>query len=184
MEMRGLETYWLSCHPDTPGKAIKAISAKVSHPTPEHVAVFFMLYGVVADLVWPNRREQTRTDELWKSTCLEVFIRGTGDGYREYNFSPSGAWAAYDFQGYREGMRKPDFARMPEVYDRSSDGDECLLTVRIAVEPVLTGKIALSAVIEERDGTKSYWALAHPPGQPDFHHPACFAATLAAPNAS
>jgi hypothetical protein len=25
-------------------------------------------------------------------------------------------------------------------------------------------------VIEETSGGKSYWALAHPPGKPDFHH--------------
>ena len=46
----------------------------------------------------------------------------------------------------------------------------------------LVGKVGLSVVIEELGGTKSYWALAHPPGKPDFHHPACFAATLPAPD--
>ena len=40
--------------------------------------------------------------------------------------------------------------------------------------------IGLSAVIEETDGTKSYWALRHPPGPPDFHHPDCFALELPA----
>jgi hypothetical protein len=41
-------------------------------------------------------------------------------------------------------------------------------------------ELGLSAVLEEKDGTKSYWALAHPPGdKPDFHHPDCFAARLA-----
>ena len=35
--------------------------------------------------------------------------------------------------------------------------------------------LGLSAVIEEVDGTKSYWALAHGAGPPDFHNPACFA---------
>ena len=39
----------------------------------------------------------------------------------------------------------------------------------------------VTAVIEERGGTKSYWALAHPADKPDFHDPACFVATLAAP---
>ena len=38
--------------------------------------------------------------------------------------------------------------------------------------------LGLSAVLEERDGTKSYWALAHPSGKPDFHHPDCFIARL------
>jgi hypothetical protein len=33
-------------------------------------------------------------------------------------------------------------------------------------------------VIEAADGGKSYWALAHPPGRPDFHHAAGFAAHL------
>jgi hypothetical protein len=32
----------------------------------------------------------------------------------------------------------------------------------------------LSAVIEEASGRKSYWALTHPSGEPDFHHSDCF----------
>jgi hypothetical protein len=35
-------------------------------------------------------------------------------------------------------------------------------------------------VIEAIDGTLSYWALAHAPGSPDFHHLDCFALELAA----
>jgi hypothetical protein len=35
-------------------------------------------------------------------------------------------------------------------------------------------------VIEETNGRKSYWALAHPPGKPDFHHSDCFALGLPA----
>ena len=42
----------------------------------------------------------------------------------------------------------------------------------------------LAAVIEEEGGVKSYWALAHPAEKPDFHDPACFTATLAAPRAA
>ena len=53
-------------------------------------------------------------------------------------------------------------------------------------EGILAGntQIGLSAVLEEKDGTKSYWALRHPPGKPDFHHPDCFALELPAPEAS
>jgi len=36
-------------------------------------------------------------------------------------------------------------------------------------------RLGLSAVIEEKTGRKSYWALAHPAGKPDFHHSDCFA---------
>jgi hypothetical protein len=30
-------------------------------------------------------------------------------------------------------------------------------------------RVGLTAVVEARDGSLSYWALAHPPGKPDFH---------------
>jgi hypothetical protein len=35
-------------------------------------------------------------------------------------------------------------------------------------------RLGLSAVIEETTGNKSYWALAHAPGKPDFHCTDCF----------
>jgi hypothetical protein len=38
----------------------------------------------------------------------------------------------------------------------------------------------VSAVIEENSGAKSYWALKHPPGKPDFHHADGFDLTLSA----
>jgi hypothetical protein len=44
--------------------------------------------------------------------------------------------------------------------------------------------MGISAVIEEQGGVKSYWALAHSDAKPDFHAPACFAATLPAPDAT
>jgi hypothetical protein len=34
--------------------------------------------------------------------------------------------------------------------------------------------LGLSAVIEEKNGVMSYWALKHPPGPPDFHHASGF----------
>jgi hypothetical protein len=45
-------------------------------------------------------------------------------------------------------------------------------------------RLGLSAVIEELGGRKSYWALAHPPGNADFHHSDCFAYELSATGSS
>ena len=42
-------------------------------------------------------------------------------------------------------------------------------------------RAGLSAVIQAADGAISYWALAHPPGDADFHHPAGFALDVSAP---
>ncbi|MEO7634103.1 MAG: hypothetical protein ABIS38_00470 [Sphingomicrobium sp.] len=46
------------------------------------------------------------------------------------------------------------------------------------LDSAIVWDIGLSAVIEEQDGAKSYWALAHGPGPPDFHNRACFAHCL------
>ena len=35
--------------------------------------------------------------------------------YREWNFAPSAQWAAYDFTGYREGMRDAEIAQPPYI---------------------------------------------------------------------
>ncbi len=56
---------------------------------------------------------------------------------------------------------------------------EIILPIDWQDEPI---QLNLTAVIEETDGTKSYWALAHPSGKPDFHHRDCFALQLEAPS--
>ena len=53
-------------------------------------------------------------------------------------------------------------------YAWSGDGSYELL-VRVEL-PVGACQLGVSAVIEETNGRKSYWALAHPPGKADFHH--------------
>ena len=52
------------------------------------------------------------------------------------------------------------------------------LGASIAVPADSNWELGLSAVLEEKDGTKSYWALAHPAEKPDFHAPDCFVAKL------
>jgi hypothetical protein len=107
-------------------------------------------------------------DGLWQHTCFEVFVARKGmPGYREFNFSPSGEWAAYAFASNRQGMAR--LALAPRIAFR-----EKTLEAEIPLEPGAL-RIGLSAVMEEADGTLSYWALKHAPGKPDFHHPDAFA---------
>jgi hypothetical protein len=136
--------------------------------------------GAPADrFVIPESDSPGRADELWKTTCFEAFLRAeASDSYREWNFAPSGDWAAYDFSGYREGMSPAEVA---EPYVRMEDKFTWwALGATIAVDAERTWHLGLSAVLEEKDGTKSYWALAHSnPDKPDFHLADCFAAKLA-----
>jgi hypothetical protein len=127
----------------------------------------------------PESEEPGRRDELWKTTCFEAFLQPEGEaGYREWNFAPSGDWAAYDFSGYRQGMAPAD---VTEPYIRMEDNFTWwALGATIAVDAKQSWRLGLSAVLEEKDGTKSYWALAHcNPDKPDFHLADCFTAKLA-----
>ncbi|HEX5237247.1 MAG TPA: DOMON-like domain-containing protein [Sphingomicrobium sp.] len=135
--------------------------------------------GAPADrFVIPAVTEPWRADELWRTTCFEAFFRADGDdAYREWNFAPKGNWAAYDFTGYREDMRPADVGSPP--YIRMEDNFTWwTVGATIAVEADKVWQLGLSAILEEKDGTKSYWALAHPSEKPDFHEPGCFVARL------
>ena len=129
------------------------------------------------DLILPDPADRSRADNLWKTTCFEAFVGLGGEAYLEFNFSPSGQWAAYRFDRHRKGMREE--AAEIEVW---LEGGENWIAVEAAVKssPLRPGlALGLAAVIEEKSGTRSYWALAHPGGAPDFHDRTCFTALLA-----
>ncbi len=173
-------------HPATPpaGRPFK-VWATVDHIASlgAAVATTNIWFGVSAPaerFVIAPLSQPWRADELWRTTCFEAFFRAAGaDSYREWNFAPWGNWAAYDFSKYREDMAKADVGSPP--YIRIEDNFTWwTVGATIAVEASQAWRLGLSVVLEEQDGTKSYWALAHPPGdKPDFHHADCFAARLA-----
>ena len=118
-----------------------------------------------------------RAENLWERTCFEAFLRcQTGPGYREWNFAPSGDWAAYDFTSYRDGRSDAEVAA---PYVRVEDNMTWwALGATIAVDAESAWQLGLSVILEQTCGTKSYWAIAHSQGKPDFHDPACFAVHL------
>ncbi|WP_298161445.1 DOMON-like domain-containing protein [Brevundimonas sp.] len=122
-----------------------------------------------------------RADGLWQHTCLEVFAARPDGCYAEFNLSPSNEWAAYFFDGYRDGMRPLKEASVQVHAFERSDGE---LKLRASVYWqgwMATAGLGFSAVIEDVDGKKTYWALAHPSDKPDFHHPDSFAIPMSTP---
>ena len=104
----------------------------------------------------------------------------SGAEYYEFNFAPSTQWAAYRFSSYRSGMSVATEIGPPPIDVRSSPDCYTLQTSleldRLSDLPrKALWRLGLSALIEDTGGHKSYWALAHPPGKPDFHHADCFA---------
>jgi hypothetical protein len=200
----------LQLHPDSAGGAVDKLDVDLSRSADRRLSLRFAATGELKRLQLPPRSDRpARTDGLWKHTCFELFVGTAGDaGYYEFNLSPSRDWACYRFHGYREGMTPPREAKAPVIdnwmhFPTGSDGARGVdrdyagtsrdfgkpffdLTAVIDLSPFgdltldLPWRIGLSAVIEERNGNKSYWALAHPPGKPDFHHADCFALQLPA----
>ena len=172
----------LICHPDTPTDAVKSILANVERVLADRIAITFHLKGDMQRIMQPVLNPNRRKDGLWHHTCFEAFLKAGGaKGYTEYNFATSGEWAAYCFSEYRSGRTDAELKK-PDMVVRISRFRMFLVAYLTADLPPLS--LALSAVIEEIDGTKSYWALAHPPGKPDFHHRDCFALELAPPGTS
>jgi hypothetical protein len=160
-------------HPSQPEGPLTSLGVHLMRQG-ERLWVRFVAEGAVQDVDWPGPAEPGRTDELWKHSCFEVFITTTG-GYREFNLSPSSQWASYRFTGYREDMADDNAIAAIDPLDLAED----MLALEAHLDlPSPVGKLGLTAVIEARDGSKSYWALAHPSDKPDFHHPDSFVLDL------
>jgi hypothetical protein len=152
-------------HPNTPPGAIQAIDAELLR-VPGGALASFSVIGEIASLVVPPTAIAERTDELWKTTCFELFVAGDSPSYREFNFSPSGAWAAYDFDAYRSSMRNANAQVEIEI---SKTTKNMKLIAKIESDIGNPANVGLTAVIEEVDGSIRYWSTAFAPGKPDFH---------------
>ena len=164
----------LERHPDTPCRPVRGITVAVARK-PESLRVVYQIEGEIARLRIPPARPARRGERLWQHTCCELFASSTdAPAYREFNFSPSGEWAAYGFGGYREGARPLDCAVEIQVQQAAGRLE---LAASIPFGPD-KARLGLCAVVEEEGGALSYWALRHAPGKPDFHDPVAFALEL------
>ncbi|OAN62807.1 DOMON-like domain-containing protein [Sphingomonas sp. TDK1] len=163
-------------HPTTPPRSIVSVACTLRR-TGAALDLRYTIAAAPGALLLAPGAGQERTDGLWRTTCMELFVGDAGEAYREYNFSPSGAWAAYAFGARRTGMATLPMVTQPRI--EVCEGDDATL-VSVHLPDVGTGslRLGITAVIEERSGTKSYWALRHAGDAPDFHDPDCFVVQL------
>jgi hypothetical protein len=164
-------------HPDFRCEAAKAVAVEIALLRPGVLALSYSVEGNIAALAVPPLGEPVRADGLWQHSCFELFLKA-GTPYTEFNFAPSRAWAAYRFDDTRKG-RRPAEVEAPKIAVEASE-TRLVLRAELILPGVAAWQAGLSAVLEEKNGGLSYWALAHPPGKPDFHHPDCFTLDLAA----
>lgn len=178
----------LRLHPDSLCSAVTNVDVEITRPQSDSLILAYVVTGQIGDLLMPRVAAAARTDELWRHTCFEAFVRGpSGAEYYEFNFAPSTQWAAYQFDSYRCGMRIATEIKTPRI-EVEKNSERFILRASLELHrlsiPVPSGggtggatiwHLGVSAVIEETGGCQSYWALAHPPGKADFHHSDGFA---------
>jgi len=132
----------------------------------------------------PKEKAPKRKDELYKKTCFEFFLRAENGHYMEWNFSPSQEWCSFFFKGYRDRVQEKDLERLaPEDITFVAKGKKVSLSAEIDLQYFFDNffkaetkfSMALTAVIQKKDGICGYWALKHSnPIKADFHHPQSF----------
>jgi len=174
-------------HPASVPSAARSVEVEFAVSPGAGLSLRYLVDGPLDQLRIPPPAVPARTDGLWKHTCFEAFVAGrNGPAYCEFNFSPSGEWAAYGFSTYRSsraplGCGSPPRIQVERAPERLalSSGIDCLALDTLPGAGSL--RLALSAVIEEHDGRLSYWALTHPAEAPDFHHPDAFVLAVPRP---
>ena len=150
------------------------VGGHISRPNSETIQVHYQLSGDLNAVVIPQRlNPPVRRDELWTTTCLELFIGAKESSpYWEYNLSPNGDWNIYKLSDYRSNLT-PDltYQDLPSTIGNNANPLElqlvCPLPADLRPSPKL--EVAICAVIQLKHGPITYWALNHGGAEEDFH---------------
>src|SRR5215207_2575739 len=151
-----------------------------------HVLVLnYLLGGNIAEVLLPPVSPNPgRQDELWKATCLELFLAIKDQpGYWEFNLSPSGDWNVYRMDTYRRlGFREErGISQLTFETKEESNGYSLHVPVDLSsiIRPEADFQMAITAIVQTKDGNETFWALMHHGATPDFHLRESFILALA-----
>lgn len=121
--------------------------------------------------------KKERITGLWEKTCFELFIKNEIDQYVEFNFSPSFEWNCFYFDKSGDALKELGKMQAP-VSDILFSEDHLLHFSVIKKDLFPDGffdsvhslNVGITAVIKEKTGALSYWALSHEDSRPNFHH--------------
>jgi len=149
----------------------------------QHIVIDFILKGDTSLIKHsPITPTPQRKNNLWQSTCFEVFTATTSHPYySEYNISPSHDWNVYTFKGYREGQSLDPLIGSIKVKTLYSNEKLSGITASLPLPPRLAGKeiaLGISCVLQDIHDHLNYYALVHPNRKPDFHDKRSFVIRL------
>ena len=178
-------------HPFEPTARTQALAIEGTVERSQGVlAVTYKLTGDLTQVAVPPPDDGfVRRDRLWEHTCFEFFLAAGTEGrakaasapYWEFNLSPGGNWNVFSLAGYRQGLKEEQaIAALPFVVFAAAGELRLDISVDASalVAPNRPALLGASAVIKLMDGTETFWAIAHPGPEADFHHPDSFVLAL------
>src|SRR3954467_432512 len=88
----------VTLHPYSPVDKgiVQSLEVHIERKPAKTLSLRYVLRGNLDRLRIPEPKPPHHTDELWKHTCFEAFVRARkGTGYYELNAAPSMEWALY-----------------------------------------------------------------------------------------
>ena len=138
------------------------------------LSIEYQLFGDLnAISINPPANPPSRQFHLWAATCFEFFIGIPGDAnYWEFNLSPSGNWAVFALDDYRQGLRDElSFSSLPFKVDRYPN--YITLSLELGMSELILAEqdleMSVTAVIKSSQNELSYWAITHNGKEADFH---------------
>jgi hypothetical protein len=139
------------------------------------LTIHYALAGKIEDIFLPSPSvNPSRKDDLWKTTCLEFFLAVKNlPQYWEFNISPSRDWNVYYMDAYRRiGFRQEASIQWFDSEMQKST-NVFLLNAAVDLNPIIQVEqmleVGVTAVIQTKEGSETYWALTHPAPEADFH---------------
>ncbi|QID19555.1 DOMON-like domain-containing protein [Nitrogeniibacter mangrovi] len=159
-------------HPAVPAPPGVGVEVDVARAPDGALRLAYRLRDPAAVLRMPPPASPGPADGLWQHSCCEAFVAAPdAPGYIEFNCAPSGQWAAYAFDRYRERRAtqgNPPW-RPAIAFGQDAGVHRLSVTLDGALLPA-AGCLSVTCVLEDRAGALSYWAVRHPLAHPDFHH--------------
>ena len=148
----------------------------------------YSLTGKIKDVLLPSTSvDPRRKNELWQATCFELFLAIKDEPqYWELNLSPSGDWNVYRIDAYRRvGFREETLVQQLQIETKKEENRfslDCAADLTPIVQHSFasqTLQFGISAILQTQGGNETYWALAHPGSEADFHLRESFILSLA-----
>lgn len=181
--MRRTRSHALSPHPSHDRWPDCSVSVAVGLQD-NRLELNYALTGALDRIAVPDPQPSRRGQCLWEHTCFEVFfgVRQAPE-YYELNFSPSSEWDGFAFSRYRKESAQPlDIAPSQVTISRLPNRLQCHVQFCLPgdlIENAASLEVGLSTVLQDLEGHYTYWALAHPSAEPDFHDRKAFTASVA-----